>query len=293
MMGSSSNSNIDNTFALLAGIAISGISAWYSIIGLTAIFAGAFWSIIIMGATLELGKIITASYLYRNWKTLSLPIAGYFISAVLILMLITSMGTFGYLSRAHIEQTAGAQNVNAQLERIDQNIAREHERIIQAEGILKQLDASINSLIEQKHVMLGLEARRKQEVERRLIADSIKEYQTNIDKLRDEKMPLQQAIRDAKREVGPVRYVAELIYGASDTEIMDKSVRWIIILLVLVLDPLAVLLIMVSTQQYTHTHMSKTKYAKWLKENANAVATNGTEWSNIGVVVTKSKSKKK
>lgn len=292
-MGSSSNSNIDNTFALLAGIAISGISAWYSIIGLTAIFAGAFWSIIIMGATLELGKIITASYLYRNWKTLSLPIAGYFISAVLILMLITSMGTFGYLSRAHIEQTAGAQNVNAQLERIDQNIAREHERIIQAEGILKQLDASINSLIEQKHVMLGLEARRKQEVERRLIADSIKEYQTNIDKLRDEKMPLQQAIRDAKREVGPVRYVAELIYGASDTEIMDKSVRWIIILLVLVLDPLAVLLIMVSTQQYTHTHMSKTKYAKWLKENANAVATNGTEWSNIGVVVTKSKSKKK
>ena len=293
-MASPSNSNIDNAFALLAGIAISGISAWYSIIGLTAIFAGAFWSIIIMGATLEVGKIITASYLYRNWKSLSIPVAGYFISAVLVLMLITSMGTFGYLSRAHIEQAAGAQNVDAQLERIDQSIARERERIVQSEVILKQLDASVNSLIDQKHVVLGLEARRKQEAERRLIADSIREYQTNIDKLRDEKMPLQQAIRDAKREVGPVRYVAELIYGASDTEIMDKSIRWIIILLVLVLDPLAVLLIMVSTQKYTSSPpMSKTQYAKWLRENANAVATNGIEWSDMGVVITKTKSKKK
>lgn len=293
-MASPSNSNIDNAFALLAGIAISGISAWYSIIGLTAIFAGAFWSIIIMGATLEVGKIITASYLYRNWKSLSIPVAGYFISAVLVLMLITSMGTFGYLSRAHIEQAAGAQNVDAQLERIDQSIARERERIVQSEVILKQLDASVNSLIDQKHVVLGLEARRKQEAERRLISDSIREYQTNIDKLRDEKMPLQQAIRDAKREVGPVRYVAELIYGASDTEIMDKSIRWIIILLVLVLDPLAVLLIMVSTQKYTSSPpMSKTQYAKWLRENANAVATNGIEWSDMGVVITKTKSKKK
>jgi hypothetical protein len=293
-MVSPPSSNIDNAFALLAGIAISGISAWYSIIGLTAIFAGAFWSIIIMGATLEVGKIITASYLYRNRKSLSIPVTGYFISAVLVLMLITSMGTFGYLSRAHIEQAAGAQNVDAQLERIDQSIARERERIVQSEGILKQLDASINSLIDQKHVILGLEARRKQEAERRLIADSIREYQTNIDKLRDEKMPLQQAIRDAKREVGPVRYVAELIYGASDTEIMDKSIRWIIILLVLVLDPLAVLLIMVSTQKYTASPpMSKTQYAKWLRENANAVATNGIEWNDMGVIITKTKPKKK
>ncbi len=293
-MASPSTSNIDNAFALLAGIAISGISAWYSIIGLTAIFAGAFWSIIIMGATLEVGKIITASYLYRNWKSLSISVAGYFISAVLVLMLITSMGTFGYLSRAHIEQAAGSQNVDAQLERIDQSIARERERIVQSEGILKQLDASVNSLIDQKQVLLGLDARRKQEAERRLIADNIREYQTNIDKLRDEKMPLQQAIRDAKREVGPVRYVAELIYGASDTEIMDKSIRWIIILLVLVLDPLAVLLIMVSTQKYTSSPpMSKTQYTKWLRENANAVATNGTEWSDMGVVITKTKSKKK
>lgn len=280
--------NVDNIFALSAGIAISSISAWYSIVGLTAIFAGAFWSIVIMGATLEIGKIVTAAYLYRNWKSLSTLVSIYFASAVIILMVITSMGTFGYLSKAHIEQTSGAQNIDAKIERIDQMIARERGRIVRAERIQAQLDASINSLIDQKYVVLGLEARRKQENERRAIDESIREYQATIDKLNDEKMPLQQSMRDARREVGPIRYVAELIYGSSDTEILERSIRGIIILLVLVLDPLAVLLIMVSTHRaIAVVPMTKVKYNKWLRENANAVATDGNEWNNIGVVVTK------
>lgn len=280
--------NVDNIFALSAGIAISSISAWYSIVGLTAIFAGAFWSIVIMGATLEIGKIVTAAYLYRNWKSLSTLVSIYFASAVIILMVITSMGTFGYLSKAHIEQTSGAQNIDAKIERIDQMIARERGRIVRAERIQAQLDASINSLIDQKYVVLGLEARRKQENERRAIDESIREYQATIDKLNDEKMPLQQSMRDARREVGPIRYVAELIYGSSDTEILERSIRGIIILLVLVLDPLAVLLIMVSTHRVIAVvPTTKAKYNKWLRENANAVATDGNEWNNIGVVVTK------
>ena len=280
--------NVDNIFALSAGIAISSISAWYSIVGLTAIFAGAFWSIVIMGVTLEIGKIVTAAYLYRNWKSLSTLVSIYFASAVIILMVITSMGTFGYLSKAHIEQTSGAQNIDAKIERIDQMIARERERIVRAERIQAQLDASINSLIDQKYVVLGLEARRKQENERRAIDESIREYQATIDKLNDEKMPLQQSMRDARREVGPIRYVAELIYGSSDTEILERSIRGIIILLVLVLDPLAVLLIMVSTHRaIAVVPTTKAKYNKWLRENANAVATDGNEWNNIGVVVTK------
>ena len=280
--------NVDNIFALSAGIAISSISAWYSIVGLTAIFAGAFWSIVIMGATLEIGKIVTAAYLYRNWKSLSTLVSIYFASAVIILMVITSMGTFGYLSKAHIEQTSGAQNIDAKIERIDQMIARERGRIVRAERIQAQLDASINSLIDQKYVVLGLEARRKQENERRAIDESIREYQATIDKLNDEKMPLQQSMRDARREVGPIRYVAELIYGSSDTEILERSIRGIIILLVLVLDPLAVLLIMVSTHRAIPVvATSKAKYNKWLRENANAVETDGHEWNNMGVVIRK------
>ena len=287
-MKNQSRINLDNVLALTAGIAISAISAWYSIVGLTAIFAGAFWSIVIMGATLEIGKIVTATYLYRNWKSLSLLITTYFISAVMILMAITSMGTFGYLSKAHIEHTSDSQNIDAKLERIDQMITRERERIVRAERVQSQLDASINSLIEQKYVVVGLEARRKQESERKDIAERIREYQTTIDKLTDEKIPLQQSMRDARREVGPIRYVAELIYGSSDTELMERSIRGIIILLVLVLDPLAILLIMVSTHRAIPVvATSKAKYNKWLRENANAVETDGHEWNNMGVVIRK------
>ena len=287
-MKNQSRINLDNVLALTAGIAISAISAWYSIVGLTAIFAGAFWSIVIMGATLEIGKIITVTYLYRNWKSLSLLITTYFISAVMILMAITSMGTFGYLSKAHIEHTSDSQNIDAKLERIDQMITRERERIVRAERVQSQLDASINSLIEQKYVVVGLEARRKQESERKDIAERIREYQTTIDKLTDEKIPLQQSMRDARREVGPIRYVAELIYGSSDTELMERSIRGIIILLVLVLDPLAILLIMVSTHRAIPVvATSKAKYNKWLRENANAVETDGNEWNDMGVVIRK------
>ena len=287
-MKNQSRINLDNVLALTAGIAISAISAWYSIVGLTAIFAGAFWSIVIMGATLEIGKIVTATYLYRNWKSLSLLITTYFISAVMILMAITSMGTFGYLSKAHIEHTSDSQNIDAKLERIDQMITRERERIVRAERVQSQLDASINSLIEQKYVVVGLEARRKQESERKDIAERIREYQTTIDKLTDEKIPLQQSMRDARREVGPIRYVAELIYGSSDTELMERSIRGIIILLVLVLDPLAILLIMVSTHRAIPVvATSKAKYNKWLRENANAVETDGDEWNDMGVVIRK------
>ena len=287
-MKNQSRINLDNVLALSAGIAISAISAWYSIVGLTAIFAGAFWSIVIMGATLEIGKIITVTYLYRNWKSLSLLITTYFISAVMILMAITSMGTFGYLSKAHIEHTSDSQNIDAKLERIDQMITRERERIVRAERVQSQLDASINSLIDQKYVVIGLEARRKQESERKDIAERIREYQTTIDKLTDEKIPLQQSMRDARREVGPIRYVAELIYGSSDTELMERSIRGIIILLVLVLDPLAILLIMVSTHRAIPVAAtSKAKYNKWLRENANAVETDGHEWNDMGVVIRK------
>ena len=287
-MKNQSRINLDNVLALTAGIAISAISAWYSIVGLTAIFAGAFWSIVIMGATLEVGKIITVTYLYRNWKSLSLLITTYFISAVMILMAITSMGTFGYLSKAHIEHTSDSQNIDAKLERIDQMITRERERIVRAERVQSQLDASINSLIDQKYVVIGLEARRKQESERKDIAERIREYQTTIDKLTDEKIPLQQSMRDARREVGPIRYVAELIYGSSDTELMERSIRGIIILLVLVLDPLAILLIMVSTHRAIPVvATSKAKFNKWLREYANAVETDGNDWNDMGVVIRK------
>lgn len=292
-MKQKSNINIDNAFALSAGLLISVISAWYSIVGLTAIFTGAFWSIIVMGVTLEFGKIITASYLYRNWKMMPLTMITYFSSAVVVLMLITSMGTFGYLSKAHIEQTASLTDIEAKIERLDSSLSRERIRITRADAAIKQLDNAIDVMIANDRATRGLQHRRDQEKERTQIQEEILVAQGVIDKLLDQRMPLSQQFRLHEREVGPIRYVAQLIYGKSDKEITEKAVRVIIILLVLVLDPLAVLLIMITTKRKEADEFSKQKYdyeaKKWLQKNANAVATDGKEWKDIGVIVTKKK----
>ena len=283
---------LDGRLALFAGVFISGISAWYSISGLTSIFAGAFWSIIIMGTALELGKVITAAYLYRNWKDMPLIMKSYFTASVIVLMFITSMGTFGYLSRAHIEQNSSAYDIEAKLERVDQSISRERTRITRAEESLRQLDNAVDIMISKDQATKGLQSRRAQEQERSTINQLIKDSQNNIDKLLDERMPLGQAMRDIQREVGPIRYVAELIYGRSDSRLLDSAVRGIIILLVLVLDPLSLLLIMTTTRKEEPLDKdAKKKYdieaKKWLKQNANAVETNGKEWKDMGVIITK------
>ena len=283
---------LDGRLALFAGVFISGISAWYSISGLTSIFAGAFWSIIIMGTALELGKVITAAYLYRNWKDMPLIMKSYFTASFIVLMFITSMGTFGYLSRAHIEQNSSAYDIEAKLERVDQSISRERTRITRAEESLRQLDNAVDIMISKDQATKGLQSRRAQEQERSTINQLIKDSQNNIDKLLDERMPLGQAMRDIQREVGPIRYVAELIYGRSDSRLLDSAVRGIIILLVLVLDPLSLLLIMTTTRKEEPLDKdAKKKYdieaKKWLKQNANAVETNGKEWKDMGVIITK------
>lgn len=279
--------NFDRYLALFAGITISIISAWYSIIGLTAIFAGAFWSIVIMGAALELGKIITAAYLYRNWNSIPGLMRAYFTLAVVVLMLITSMGTFGYLSKAHIEQASNSGNTEARIERIDQSIERENLRIQRAQQNISQLDSAINSMISNDFATRGLQARAKQQAERDALSAEISNAEANIDALLDEKAPLNEEVRNFQREVGPIRYVAELMYGASDEALLERSVRWIIIILVLVFDPLAVLLIMTTTKKEEISPSEKydAEAREWFQQNANAV--DGRNWKDMDVVIVK------
>lgn len=232
---------------LLTGIAIAIISAWYSILGLAAIFSSAAVSIMIMGAALELGKVVTASYLHRNWSKIPLLVKTYFCAAVMVLMLITSMGTFGYLSRAHIQNSADLTAVAARIERIDESIETQQQRVQRAQTVLNQLDAAVDSMIGQDYATRGLTVRATQAQERAGLEATIADAETRIQALLDEKLPLTQQIRSQESEVGPIRYVAELIYGESDIELMEKAVRYMIILLVIVFDPLAVLLIMMST----------------------------------------------
>jgi esterase/lipase len=289
---------IDDKFlALFTGIILSIVSAYYAIVGLTIIFSAAFWPIIIMGSTLEIGKIITASYLYRNWSVIPFLMKSYFTAAVAILMFITSMGVFGFLSKAHIDQDLSSGDVQSKVEVLDSKIQREKERIVSNVSALKQLDSAVNKIIAEKDAEQGLRYRKNQEKERKSISSEIKDSQKNIDDFQTERLPLAKEIRIAEREVGPIRYVAELIYGESNKEILEKSVRFMIISLVLVLDPLALLLIISANINYSlkskNINFSK-RYSldmkKWFKSNANAVATDGKNWTEMpDVTVTKTK----
>ena len=374
-------------FTLFSALAISAIAAWYSIIGLTAIFAAALVPIIVMGVALETGKVVTAVWLHQNWQRAKVWMRTYLAFATIVLMFITSMGIFGFLSKAHIEQTAASTEAVAQIERVESEIARNRAVIENADNRIKRLetsgvgaDANIQAQIDkeqqridsaykrvepaiaeqqriidgeaklydgelarideqlatlQKYIdtgetkkaqqMIGASADgifgkrtadkigewqdEKQKERNRVLAkiesatngpkakaardeiarlrksvenqvaqsntlitrlraqlgqtqstdidtqvdeqrNRIKTANTEIETLTTKKFELEATTRKLEAEVGPVKYIAEFIYGAAaDRNMLEEAVRWVIIVLVLVFDPLAICLILAGTQQ--------------------------------------------
>ena len=370
----------------LVALTVSAVAAYYSIIGLTAIFAAAIIPVIIMGSTLEVAKITTAVWLHTFWQDAPLLMKTYLTSATIVLMLITSMGIFGFLSKAHIEQSAGGTDVTARIERVDQDITRQQQIITRAQGAIVTLDARVdaadtgiqdkivdqqqlitqienrlardiatqNAIVDQELDLLSplrdeltrVDARRQRlqvaieandvrtlqtlvgatvdgvygpqtasrvdefrtqlddrhdtifaELERLQSVDNIIVQQarteilqlqdnataeiqrasnainqfrdklldvtaidntiaiadqelvidaanTQIDTLYDAKFELQSELRQIEIEVGPVKYIAELVYGEASPDILEQAVRWVIIVLVLVFDPLAIVLVL-------------------------------------------------
>lgn len=205
---------------LLTAIAISGIAAYFSIVGLVAIFSATPISIAIMGCSLEVAKLVTASWVYRNWNTAPATIKYYFTVAVIILSLLTSMGIFGYLSKSHIQQSTilGANGVELDI-------------LTQQENILK---SRISVIISQNDKTTYASTRLSRELE---------QAQNQLKDIITKKAPLLQEKNQLEAEVGPLKYITEFIYGKSDTDLLNKSVRWVIILLIFVFDPLAILLL--------------------------------------------------
>ena len=265
--------SFDRTLIMATGIALSVVAAWYSVTGLTAIFAGAYWAVVILGGTLEFGKIVLASWLYRNWKYIPFLMKTYFTSALMVLMLITSMGIFGFLSKAHLDQTSSGGDVTARIERIDSSITRERARITRAEQQLGQLDKAIDAIIEKNNrAQTAMQIRNQQKTERTSIATEVKDAQGQIEKLLDEKAPLLKATRTLRNEVGPIRYVAEMIYGADSEKDLESAIRAMIMLLVLVVDPLAILLIMAASKNLLLE-----------VDKLDAVQTNGDFWDPVTI----------
>ena len=228
---------------LLTALAISAVAAYYSIIGLIAIFSAAAIPIAVMGVVLETGKLVTASWLYQNWKKVNVLLKTYLISAVLVLMFITSMGIFGFLSKAHIEQTTVNSDNTLQIELIESKIQRERTTIKRAENTLLQLDSALEKYVELGAVTKGLNARKEQETERNELNATIDESTDAIATLTQKKSELNADRIAIEAEVGPIKYIAELIYGESTTGVLEDAVRGVILIIVFVFDPLAVLLL--------------------------------------------------
>lgn len=237
-------------FTLLNAILLSAVAAYYSVIGLAAIFPGSFWPVVLMGSVLESAKLVTASWLYRNWKTSPRILKYYLTSAVAILMLITSMGIFGYLSKAHLEHSADVGPIADKVITIDEKIKTLKENLDANRKTIKQLDEAVDQVMvrsdSEKSAERSIQIRKSQQKERSQLSEEIAKTQKEISKLTDEKAPLANELRKAESDFGPIKYVAELIYGSGEKDIIDKAVRLVIILIMIVFDPLAVLLLIAS-----------------------------------------------
>ncbi len=246
---------------LIVAIAISGVAAWYSIIGLMAIFSAAAIPIAIMGGVLEIGKLVTASWLYQYWTKIPKILKTYLTTAVIILMFITSMGIFGFLSKAHIDQTVVSGDNSLQITQLDNQIKREQRVINDADKVIKQLDQQVQTLIDYDRIRGpsgSIATRKSQQGERETLNTIIGDASTRIAKIQTQRSVFEKEQLKIEAEVGPIRYVAELFYGEkADRAMLESAVRWVIIVIIFVFDPLAVLLLIAANMTLREQHEKK------------------------------------
>ena len=238
-----------SNLTLLVALTLSAIAAWYSIIGLTTIFAGAVVPVIIMGSALELAKITATVWLRKYWHRAGLLLKLYLVPAVMAIALITSMGIFGFLSKAHMDQGVTSGDVQSKIAIYDEKIKTEKENIEANRKALKQMDEGVDQVLgrstDEKGADKAVAMRKSQQKERTRLQTEILQSQKSIAELNDARAPIAAEVRKVEAEVGPIKYIAALLYGDDpDQNILERAVRWVIILLVIVFDPLALMLVL-------------------------------------------------
>ena len=235
---------------LLTGLTISAVAIYYSVVGLTAIFSAAVVPIVVMGSALEVAKLVCASWLKANWNRAPFLLKWYMSIAVAVLMLITSMGIFGFLSKAHNDQNLVSGDVLGKIAIYDEKIKTAKENIDANRKALKQMDESVDQSMarsaDEKGADKAVALRRSQAKERARLQQEIAAEQKTISQLNDEASPIRAEVRKVEAEVGPIKYIAKFIYGdnGADENMLEKAVTWIIILIVVVFDPLAVIMLL-------------------------------------------------
>ena len=247
---------------LISGIALSIIAAGYSIIGLAALFAGATTAIYAMGGALEVAKLVIASWLYNNWKNPLLPksIKYYLTSAVIVLIFITSVGIFGFLSKAHLDQVVPESNNALQVQILDEQIEQRQKTIDRSQKQLTRMDDLIETQSEESSwfsssSQRAITERNNQKQERITLEETIEESLNKINELSDKKAGIRTEQLKLEADLGPIKYVAEFIYGDEAVNHFDKAVRIIIIILIFVFDPVAVLMLISANISFKERRM--------------------------------------
>ena len=240
---------------LLTGLTLSAVAIYYSVIGLAAIFSAAVIPIYIMGSSLEVAKLVCASWLKANWERAPRFMKLYMAIAVVVLMLITSMGIFGFLSKAHNDQNLVSGDVQSKIAIYDEKISTEKSNIDAAKKALVQMDAQVDQMLGRTDTDRGAERavqiRKNQAKERAALQADITKSQKEITKLQAERAPIAAEVRKVEAEVGPIKYIAKFIYGDKiDENLLEKAVTWIIILIVIVFDPLAVIMLLAAQMTF-------------------------------------------
>lgn len=286
------NEKIIVYLTLISGLSISAVAIYYSVIGLTAIFAAAVIPIMIMGITLEISKIIATLWLKQNWNNCPRLIKTYLIISILMLMCITSMGIFGFLSKSHNDQLLVTGQNLIQITEIERQISLEKRSIDDAIKVISQLDQAVQSLIDADRIRGpsgSIAVRKNQSVERDALNLIINESTKKINSLENQKIPLLEQKLNIESKVGPIKYIAKFIYGSEpDKDILEKSVTWVIIVLIIVFDPLAVILLIASQYSFENFRNRKEQLQKNIKidpfiENFDVeknISTSTTELNN-------------
>ena len=257
-----------STLLFLTAFVLSGIAAYYSVIGIIAIFSAAMIPVAIMASSLEVAKLVVASWLYRYWKHIPILMKAYFTLSLVVLMLITSMGIFGFLSKAHSDQSLVSGDVTAKIAVYDEKIKTAKENIDANRKALKQMDEAVDQVMgrstDEKGADKAVALRRSQQKERGRLFAEIEAYQKTVSVLAEQRAPIAAEVRKVEAEVGPIKYIAAMIYGDDpDVNTLERSVRWLIILLICVFDPLAVLMLIAA-------NLTQIKSKEWREEKEKA-----------------------
>jgi len=246
-----------NILALLVSLSLSAVAAYYSIIGLTAIFAASFWPIVVMGSTLEVAKVVTTSWLYQNWTVAPRFVRYYLMLAVTVLMFITSIGIFGYLSKAHIDQSSKSSISVVDQDAIQTKLDIANQDITFARATLANLDSVVQVLTDAQRIngeRGAVAVRASQQVERDSLNALIAANSKIVSTLLEEKQKVDTETSALETEIGPLKYVAEIVYGNSETATVEHAVRLVILIIIFVFDPLAVLLLIGANAGLQHAN---------------------------------------